>query len=247
MPQSSAILQGVLVPWRGLLFLVRRPTLWRYGLVPLVLNFFITTFVAVSFLGGVAALFVWLHPHYPGGWLGGVLEVASGAGLILASLAVALGTWKFLEGVLCGWFYYRLARNIERKLGVAADELLEVPWKKQVADTAVEVAALLAVNLGFLALHLIPVLGSVAGTVGGVYFNCWLLGKTYLSYPQDLRGRRRAEKVAFARGHRGQTLGLGAAALVLNFVPLLGPVLLTTAVAGSVLLYRELEKAPAAA
>jgi uncharacterized protein involved in cysteine biosynthesis len=247
MSHPSTVLQGILVPWRGFLFLMRRPTLWRYGVIPLVLNLFITTFVAASFLGGVAALFVWLHPHYPDGWPGTALEVLSGAGLILVSLAVALGVWKFLEGVLCGWFYYRLARNIERKLGLAPEELAEVPWKKQVADTAVEVGALLAVNVGFLALHLIPILGSVAGVVGGVYFNCWMLGKTYLAYPLDLRGRRRAEKLAFARRHRGQTLGLGAAALVLNFVPLLGPVLLTTAVAGSVLLLRELEKAPAAA
>jgi CysZ protein len=242
MSHPSAVLQGVLVPWRGFLFLLRRPTLWRYGVIPLVLNLFITTFVAASFLGGVALLIVRLHPYYPDGWLGGALEVLSGAGLLLLSLAVALGAWKFLEGVLCGWFYYRLARNVERKLGVNPDELAPVPWKKQVVDTTVEVAALLAINVGFLALHLIPILGSLAGTVGGVYFNCWLLGKTYLSYPLDLRGRRRAEKAAFARRHRSQTLGLGAAALLLNFVPLLGPVLLTTAVAGSVLLHRELEK-----
>jgi CysZ protein len=247
MPPSSAFLQGVLVPWRGFLFLMRRPTLWRYGVIPLVLNLFITTFVAVSFLGGVAALLVWLHPYYPDGWLGVVLEVVSGAGLLLASLAVALGVWKFLEGVLCGWFYYRLARNIERKLGLAPEELADVPWGKQIVDTGAEVATLLAINLGFLALHLIPVLGSIVGTAGGLYFDCWLLGKDYLSYPLDLRGRRRAEKVAFAKRHRGQTLGLGAAVLLFNFVPLLGPVLLTTAVAGSVLLHRELEKAPAAA
>jgi uncharacterized protein involved in cysteine biosynthesis len=243
MSHPSAILQGVLVPWQGFLFLLRRPTLWRYGVIPLVLNLFITTFVAVSFLVGVVALLVRLHPHYPDGWFGTVLEVLSGAGLLLMLLAVALGVWKFLEGVLCGWFYYRLARNIERKLGLAPEELVDVLWGKQVADTAAEVATLLAINLGFLALHLIPVLGSVVGTAGGLYFDCWLLGKDHLSYPLDLRGRRRAEKVAFARRYRGQTLGLGAAVLLFNFVPLLGPVLLTTAVAGSVLLHRELEKA----
>jgi CysZ protein len=247
MPSPSALLQGVLVPWRGFLFLLRRPTLWRYGVIPLVLNLIITSLVAASFLGGVVALLVWLHPYYPEGWLGTALEVLSGAGLIVVSLAVALGVWKFLEGVLCGWFYYRLARNIERKLGIAPDELADVPWTKQVGDTFVEVAALLAGNLGFLALHLIPVLGSVVGTAGGLYFDCWLLGRDYLAYPLDLRGRRRAEKLAFARRHRGQTLGLGAAVLLFNFVPLLGPVLLTTAVAGAVLLHRELEKAPTAA
>src|SRR4029079_4257994 len=51
----------------------------------------------------------------------------------------------------------------------------------------------------------------------------------------------RSEKVAFARSHRGQTLGLGAVVLLFNFVPVVGPILMTAAVAGSVLLYHDLE------
>src|SRR5947209_5274342 len=117
MPPPSALLQGILVPWRGFLYLLRHPTLWRYGVIPLLLNLFITSVVAVLFLAGVTMLLIWLHPLFPDGWMGTVFEILSGVGLTLVSLALALGVWKFLEGVLCGWFYSRLARNMELKLG----------------------------------------------------------------------------------------------------------------------------------
>ena len=38
------------------------------------------------------------------------------------------------------------------------------------------------------------------------------------------------------------TLGLGSSVMLLTFIPLLSPVLLTTAATGAVLLYRELEE-----
>ena len=64
----------------------------------------------------------------------------------------------------------------------------------------------------------------------------------YLDYPQALRARGRRVQRQFARRHRSATLGLGSSVMLLTFVPLLSPVLLTTAATGAVLLYRKLEE-----
>jgi CysZ protein len=238
------LLRGLFTPLDGFLYLLRRPTLWRYAIVPVVLNLLITSVVFVLFLSVAIGLLVWLHDTVPEGWKWVVAEILSGIGLTIATLGGALAMWKLLERCLCGWFYARLARNIELKLGTRPEELVDLPWTKQLTDTLREVVALLLVNTFFLLLHLIPVIGSVIGTVGGLYFTCWILGRDYLSYPLNLRGRRWTEKLTFAQQNRGPALGLGAAVLLFNFIPLIGPIFLTAAVAGSVLMYHDLNDQP---
>jgi uncharacterized protein involved in cysteine biosynthesis len=102
---------------------------------------------------------------------------------------------------------------------------------------------LLAVNGGFLLLHVVPVLGSIVATVGSLYYDCWLLGLDYLEYPLGLRGRKPQEIRQFAKSNRPQTLGLGAAVLLMALVPVISAVFLTTATTGAVLLHRRLANA----
>ena len=83
------------------------------------------------------------------------------------------------------------------------------------------------------------VIGSLAAMGGSFYFNWLILGSDFINHPLDLRGMRRAEKRAFVKKHRFHTLGMGAAVTLLLLIPILGAVLLTTAVAGSVLLHRR--------
>src|SRR4029079_15580947 len=129
---------------------MRRPTLWRYGVVPVLLNLLITSVVVALFLGAVVGLLYWLHDKFPAGWHWVVAEVLSGIGLTLSALGGALAVWKLLERTLCGWFYARLARNTELKLDTPPEELVELRWTQQLADTLREVAALVVINVGFL-------------------------------------------------------------------------------------------------
>jgi uncharacterized protein involved in cysteine biosynthesis len=91
-----------------------------------------------------------------------------------------------------------------------------------------------------LVLHIIPVVGSVAAVGGSIYFDCWVLGLDYFEYPLGLRGKARREMRQFCKAHRLQTLGLGAAVLLMALVPVLSAVFLTTAATGAVLLHRRL-------
>jgi uncharacterized protein involved in cysteine biosynthesis len=46
------------------------------------------------------------------------------------------------------------------------------------------------VNIGLLALHLLPLIGSIAAIFGSLYFNSMILGGKFIAYPLDLRGMR---------------------------------------------------------
>jgi hypothetical protein len=60
-----------------------------------------------------------------------------------------------------------------------------------------------------------------------------------MAIPRSLRGERRIAQFRYARGISRQTVGLGAAAFLFQFVPIIGAVFLTSAVVGAVLLHRR--------
>jgi uncharacterized protein involved in cysteine biosynthesis len=239
--------QGCMTPWFGFVYLCGHRELWRYGVLPIVCNLFITTVGLVLLLAAVATFIVYLHPLFPPGWGWVALEVVCGLVLLLLALVAALVVWKLLQSILCGHYYDRLARQVELQLGMKPEGMREVSWSYHAVDACRDIAALLGVNLGLLCLNVVPVVGSVCNFGGSMYFNCWLFGREYLDFPLALRGLRREAKRDFAARHRSQTLGLGAAVLGFEFVPLVGPLVLTTAVVGAVLLHRSLQVTPGAA
>jgi uncharacterized protein involved in cysteine biosynthesis len=163
--------------------------------------------------------------------------------LLAVALALAAGTWLVLNGILCGHYHGKLARQVELLLGMRPEDMKELSFRYQVADTFRDLGALLVINTGFLLLNVVPVIGTIVGTAGALYCNCFVFGMDYLDFPLSLRGLRRAEKRAFGKRHRGHTVGLGAAVFACNFVPIVGSVALSTAAAGAVLLHRRLRAA----
>ena len=231
--------EGFLAPWDGLAFMCRHRELWKYGVIPILLNLLITAVVLVVLLVVAGLAINWLHPMFPsgGGWL--ALEIASGIAIAALTLLGAFVAWVLLEAALCGFFYGKLAVQVELKLGMARDEMSEVSLLAQTIDAVRDITLLLSINIGLLALHIVPVIGSLVAICGSTYFNLMILGGDFVAFPLDLRGMRRAEKKAYAKQFRYHTLGLGAAVILLMLVPVVGAVLLTTAVTGSVLLHRR--------
>ena len=90
----------------------------------------------------------------------------------------------------------------------------------------------------------IAIIGAPLAIVGSMYRTWFLFGFDFIDYPLSLRGIRRADKVAFVRHYRPHTLGLGAAVFLLEFLPIINSVLLTTAVIGAVIVNRRLESQP---
>ena len=145
-----------------------------------------------------------------------------------------------MQIIVCGYFYGRLAVQVERLLGMKTEEIVEIRFTHLVADTTVESLSLLLINLLCLLVQFVPVVGAMAGISGSYYFTCLALGREYWDYPLSLRGLRRKEKHRFARQYHLHTLGLGTAVLFLFMIPIANAVLLTSAVTGAVLLHRKI-------
>jgi uncharacterized protein involved in cysteine biosynthesis len=236
----AAIGQGLAAPCRGFVYMAGRPALWRYGLLPILLNLLISLALLVALLLGVRALSDRVHASFADAWWGTLLAWASLAALALAAVAAVVAAWFLLQRILCDFFYLRLARRVELDLGADPRELCEVDFLYDLLDTLASLALLVAVNLGLLLLHCVPVVGSLLAAAGSLYVSLWVFGLTFMRYPLLLRGWRRRHRGAFARAHQGQTLGVGAVVFACNLLPVVNAVLLTGAVVGAVLLHREL-------
>jgi CysZ protein len=209
---------------------------------PILCNLVLTAGLIAALWYGGHATYAWLLGLLPdGAWWWTALQWVVAAALVVVLLGLTLAGWLMFQGILCGFFYSRLAREVEIQLGMNPADIREVPLWYQVVDAVLDLVTLTAVSVGCLALSFVPVLGAPAAFLFGGYFNCFVFGMEYLDYPQALRAYGRKAQREFARRHRAVTLGLGASVTVITFVPVLNSILLTTAVTGAVLLYRRLE------
>lgn len=231
--------RGFIAPWSGVHFLARNRGLWPSALAPLLLNLLIAAGLAMLLIYSGASIFSRLHPAIGEAWWRWPVEVMAGIFFAIAAVGVLIAAWFVAQSVLCVWFYDRLARKVERLLGLAPGEMQDVPLGPQMTDALVDSLVLLGINLACLAVQFLPVVGTVLGACVSCYFTCSTLGYAYFDYPLSLRGLRRKDKLQFVRRHRAHSLGLGAAAMFLAFVPVVNAVFLTSAVVGGVMLYRE--------
>ncbi len=230
---------GLRTPAIGLRFLLANPGLFRYAIVPILLNLLISL-LALAILIAVAVWFlVYFHPRFPGGLWGWILEVAAAVAAVIVCGGVALGMAFLLNEVLCGYFRERLARKVDMLLGLRTDQMHEAPYLDQIVSALVSAAKGAAVGAGLLALNLIPVIGSIAAIVLGGYLGSRSFGREYLEMPMMLRGHDRRRRGEFLAANSGEVLGLGLSLTLLMLVPLLGSLLLAAAAAGVVLLYRQ--------
>ena len=238
----SSFLEGFAAPWAGLRYMNAHPRLWRHGILPILCNLLLSAALFVGLIYGWFRAYAWLGTLFPANWWGATLAVLSVIVVAALELALAVAAWIVFQGIFCGFFYSRLAREVEIQLGLAPERMREVPLLYQVTDALLDLAALTAVAVGCFLLGWVPFIGAPLALALGLYFDCFVFGMDYLDYPQALRARGRRVQRAFARRHRAATLGLGSSVMLLTFIPLLSPVLLTTAATGAVLLYRKLEE-----
>ncbi len=233
---------GFAAPWAGFSFMQQHPRLWRHAILPILCNLVLTALLLAGLAWAGVASYEWLESLLPSsGWWWVPVEILAGIAIVAVIIGLAIGGWLLFQGIFCGYFYSELARRVELLLGLKPEDIREVPLWYQVTDAVKDVLVLTAVAIGCLALSFVPVVGAFAAVAIGGYFDCFIFGMDYLDYPQALRARGRKVQRIFARRHRGATLGLGASVTLLTFVPVLSSVLLTTAAAGAVLLYRRLE------
>ncbi len=248
--RAAQFFEGFMAPWHGFQFIRRNPSLWPYAILAIVLNLLITTLVFIALVAAIAAIAVYVHPWFTQDqegtqyWLWLTLDVLAAVMLFVLAVGTAMIMWKLLTGILVGYQNGKLAAQTEILLGMNPEDITSITFFDEVADTFLMLGSLLLTYFIFFLVGFIPIIGALIAIVGSTYRTWFLFGFDFIDYPLSLRGIRRADKCAFVRRHRAHTLGLGSAVVLLEFLPIINSVLLTTAVIGAVIVNRRLESQP---
>ena len=240
-PQTTAsnkrlgFLDGVGAFFGGLGFIVGRPSMWGWALIP--------TLVATALFFGLGALAVWggtiladraLWDPAGGGWTTTgiwVLRVVFWIVGVVVSLLVALS----LAQPLSGFALDAIARRQEIALG-----------GREWPDQPFVASALRSLRVTLTALFVsVPVLGVLTlvtllvppASVVTIPLKFLVTGLAiaydFLDYPLGLRGAGVRSRMRFVRDHFAAVLGFGTAAALVLLVPGVGLVLLPFGVAGA--------------
>lgn len=233
---------------RGFRFLTKHPRLWGWVIAPAI----------VTLLLMIAAVFAVLRLADPiidkaTSWLPDFLQGIAGA-LVGLVVIVALGFGALLvfvsvAGMIAGPFNELLSEAIEEKVTGTPGPKFSLAGFLRGAATGILhglrrlAVAIIAFVLLF-ALGFIPVVGTIAATILGV----WLAsrGAAYDCYDAVLSRRELPyrDKLAFLATHRKRTLGLGLAVVGMLVVPGLNLVALGLGTAGATLASLELTASP---
>ena len=222
----GSFVSGLTYPFRALGLLARTPRLWRYVLIPLLVNLVVG---ATLYAGLLLAGLRWVDALVAGlpGWaafLGLLLRV-----LMVVSLLIATGFVLVRFGVVLGapW-YARLSSELELlrlgQLPPAAGNGLGAALRDLGRALAFELKKLLlalSIALGLLLLNLIPVVGTILATAGWIALGATIACLDFFDYPLERRQLSFRAKLGVIRQAMPASAGFGLACLGLVSIPLL--------------------------
>lgn len=245
--QIGKFLEGASVPWLGLKVLLFRPRLWRYAVVPVLLNLAImaAAVFAMFVIGLVLFTGLWLslgQDWNEGWWLVGkfAIFIVGALTTVMVCIAVAVITWRLLSTLFCGYFYGLIATCVEQEFGLERRDMREISMWRELQDALRDMGWLLISLTLALIVSLIPFIGAPIALAYSLYFQILTCGRDQFSYPLSLRGQHRAQRGEFCRRHLPHIMGLGTIVLVMEFIPFVGALFMVTAAAGAVVLHRRL-------
>ena len=182
----EAFVEGFATPFQGFAYMTRHSGLWRYAIIPIVLNLLITIAVVALTLWAAVALYGHYEPQMPEGVWDGVVRLAAIVLLVIACGGLAVVSWMFLNGVLCGHFYGRLARRWRCNSGFPRATCGSYPSRIKRLTSCAR-SALAIINVACLLLNLVPVIGSMTAPFVAFYYDSLIFGIEYLDFPLALR------------------------------------------------------------
>ncbi|HWQ11467.1 MAG TPA: EI24 domain-containing protein [Roseiflexaceae bacterium] len=237
-----ALLEGASYPLRALAALGRAPRLWRFIVLPVVINMAVGAALYAGLLlaglrwveGVVAGLPAWAAP------LGTLLQI-----LLVVGLLVATGFLLVRFGVVLGSpFYSRLSEELEiARLGAAPPaEPLSLRgvardlWRA-LAYELKKLALALALGTPLLLANLLPVAGQAIATTGGIALGATIACLDFLDPPLERRRLRFRAKLAVVRRALPASAGFGLACLGLVSIPLVNLLAIPLCVAAGTLFF----------
>lgn len=231
------IAEGAWHVFAGFVFLLRRPRLWLLALAPAVL-------AAACLLGGLFVGYLVARqvdsvlvpgPEKVAGWLQGVLTLTLWGGVLVAGALLGLAVALLLAAPILE----RLSRRVEALArGRVEDAGAGLRW--EVAQSLRGALYFLAAAPGILVLSFIPAVGPVFAAVWAAH----ALAHQQTEAALTRRGLSFADRRAWHRGRRPESLGFGLTGLLTLLVPVANLLLAPVLAVGGTLLVLALEPPP---
>lgn len=244
----ARFVRGFSAYFKGYRFIIRQRSLWRYSLLPGLLNCLVFAGVVVlvfNFAGkGFNRILALLGANTAWYWV--PVRIILIAALVIVGYNLLIILYNILANIVCGPFNAILAGKVYRlRMG---RPLARNPWGDFLQifrDIGFEIRFLfysITVNLLLLLLNLLPAVGSLLYVLRSHYFTFTLLGWPHLCRPAAMQGHTFQPQRRLVMERRSLCAGFGAAVFLLMFVPVINLLVMPGSVSGGVLLYCEEEE-----
>ncbi len=250
------LLAGTTYPFRALAVFRRKPYLWRYTIIPILLNFVLGIFLygGLLFFGWqtiqnlTISLSNWLDDliAYLPAWLGVLEYLIIGLGfllrLLLAVVLLLLSGFLLTQfGVLLGAPWYgQLSEQLEEictgqlhsiEVGIVRDL-----WRAVLFELKKLVLAAIA-GVVLLLLNLVPGIGTIASMAGGLTLTATIVCLDFLDPPLERRRLRFREKLAIVFRSLPASASFSLVCLGLISIPFLNLLTIPLCVASGTLFF----------
>ena len=229
---------------RGLKMWSTSPRLMLLGALPAFI-------VGIAYVAGIVVLLVNLEtiaaaisPFASGWdepWRTG-MRIAAGAAVAAAGVLLLAYTFVAVTLLVGDPFYERIWRATENSLGDAPMEPQHGLLRGILRSVADAVRLIILAVLGAVVLllcGLIPALGQLTALVLGAVFGGWILTLELTGFAFDARGFTLTQRRRMLRSRRARSLGFGVLTYLLFLIPGAAVIVMPAAVAGAVLLSRD--------
>jgi CysZ protein len=235
---------GLAYPFRALGMLARAPRLWKYVLIPILVNLVVgATLYAGLLFAGLRAIDATLAGMPPWAAIFGALLRA----LLIVGLLIGTGFVLVRFGVVLGapW-YAQLSNQIEllrngRQLlpSEGGTQAFVRDLVRAVGFELQKLALVILVGIGLLLLNLLPAAGQILATAGGIMLGATIACLDFLDYPLERRLLSFRQKLGLIRRHLPATAGFGLICLGLVSIPFVNLLSIPLCVAAGTLFFCE--------
>lgn len=232
--------RGVGLLGRGWAMVVRRPRLFRLGMVPPLVSSVVT--LALLVVLGIWAddLVTWLTPFldtWPAG-LARLTRLVGTAMLFGAALLIMVVAFSNITLAIGAPWYDRIAASVERELGQPPEQAAGISTVRGVGQAVWLVGVSTVVTVLLFLTGLLPLVGLVVPVVSAL-FGGWMICLELVGSTLERRGIVRLKgRGDVLRRRRWLTFGFGVPVFLLLSIPFVSVVAFPAATAGGVLLAR---------
>lgn len=236
---------GFLYPFRGGKFLGRHPRLWRYVLVPFLINLLVFSLSVYFGLDFFSQTVVGMIPTGEA-WYWVVLYYLAWVLAVLLTMLLVFFTFTVVGNLIASPFNELLSERTEEVvMGRAKGESFSFAGIGRVMlDEGKKMAVFIMLMLLLLLLNLVPGFGTLVYSVLSFLLTVFFLVIEYTGYVFGRKGQRFKDQRQFIRGCRFKAFGFGVGVLCLLAIPLLQFFCIPFAVIGATLFWCDTQVSP---